>query len=132
MSEPRARSVSRNSRAEMSLDEHQQRLGHIKVRPEEDEDMWHLYNLIQEGDNVRVPGNTPCTKRFCMGPSDPHHADPPSDLNCFHTPGHRNHRSWRLTHFCAVEPQRPADHGTCCGGERSRQDGRVPHPGHRG
>lgn len=22
--------------------------GHVTVRPEEDEDMWHLYNLIQE------------------------------------------------------------------------------------
>ncbi|KAI0303272.1 eRF1 domain 1-domain-containing protein [Russula brevipes] len=29
--------------------------GYIKVRPEEDEDMWHLYNLIREGDNVRAP-----------------------------------------------------------------------------
>lgn len=22
--------------------------GHVTVRPEDDEDMWHLYNLIQE------------------------------------------------------------------------------------
>ena len=24
------------------------RQGYVNVRPEEDEDMWHLYNLIQE------------------------------------------------------------------------------------
>ncbi|EIN10417.1 pelota [Punctularia strigosozonata HHB-11173 SS5] len=29
--------------------------GYVKVRPEDDEDMWHLYNLIQEGDKVRAP-----------------------------------------------------------------------------
>ncbi|EIW82093.1 hypothetical protein CONPUDRAFT_54793 [Coniophora puteana RWD-64-598 SS2] len=29
--------------------------GHVTLRPEDDEDMWHLYNLIQEGDNVRAP-----------------------------------------------------------------------------
>ncbi|KAF8517804.1 eRF1 domain 1-domain-containing protein [Gautieria morchelliformis] len=29
--------------------------GHVTVRPEDDEDMWHLYNLIQEGDEVRAP-----------------------------------------------------------------------------
>ncbi|THH14883.1 hypothetical protein EW146_g5511 [Bondarzewia mesenterica] len=28
--------------------------GYVTVRPEEDEDMWHLYNLIQEGDYVRA------------------------------------------------------------------------------
>ncbi|KZT12522.1 pelota [Laetiporus sulphureus 93-53] len=28
--------------------------GHITLRPEDDEDMWHLYNLIQEGDQVRA------------------------------------------------------------------------------
>ncbi|KAF5344086.1 hypothetical protein D9758_008837 [Tetrapyrgos nigripes] len=26
--------------------------GHITLRPEDDEDMWHLYNLIQKGDSV--------------------------------------------------------------------------------
>ncbi|EJD01231.1 uncharacterized protein FOMMEDRAFT_141911 [Fomitiporia mediterranea MF3/22] len=31
------------------------RSGYITLRPEEDEDMWHLYNLIQEGDEVRAP-----------------------------------------------------------------------------
>lgn len=29
--------------------------GYVTLRPEEDEDMWHLYNLIQEGDEVRAP-----------------------------------------------------------------------------
>ncbi|KAJ7665498.1 eRF1 domain 1-domain-containing protein [Mycena rosella] len=29
--------------------------GHVTIRPEDDEDMWHLYNLIQEGDSVRAP-----------------------------------------------------------------------------
>ncbi|KAI0952137.1 hypothetical protein AcV7_008036 [Taiwanofungus camphoratus] len=29
--------------------------GHVTLRPEDDEDMWHLYNLIQEGDHVRAP-----------------------------------------------------------------------------
>ncbi|OSX60300.1 hypothetical protein POSPLADRAFT_1148068 [Postia placenta MAD-698-R-SB12] len=30
--------------------------GHVTLRPEDDEDMWHLYNLIQnQGDHVRAP-----------------------------------------------------------------------------
>ncbi|KAG6831144.1 hypothetical protein H0H92_012569 [Tricholoma furcatifolium] len=29
--------------------------GHVTLRPEDDEDMWHLYNLIQTGDLVRAP-----------------------------------------------------------------------------
>ncbi|KAG6854839.1 hypothetical protein C0991_012029 [Blastosporella zonata] len=29
--------------------------GHVTLRPEDDEDMWHLYNLIQAGDSVRAP-----------------------------------------------------------------------------
>ncbi|KIM46071.1 hypothetical protein M413DRAFT_441135 [Hebeloma cylindrosporum] len=29
--------------------------GHVTLRPEDDEDMWHLYNLIQNGDLVRAP-----------------------------------------------------------------------------
>ncbi|TCD68218.1 Translation factor pelota [Steccherinum ochraceum] len=28
--------------------------GYVNLRPEDDEDMWHLYNLIQEGDTVRA------------------------------------------------------------------------------
>ncbi|KAI9063323.1 hypothetical protein FKP32DRAFT_1651666 [Trametes sanguinea] len=30
--------------------------GHVTVVPEDDEDMWHLYNLIQVGDRVRASG----------------------------------------------------------------------------
>ncbi|KIJ70070.1 hypothetical protein HYDPIDRAFT_171984 [Hydnomerulius pinastri MD-312] len=29
--------------------------GHVTLRPEDDEDMWHLYNLIQQSDLVRAP-----------------------------------------------------------------------------
>ncbi|KAF8897652.1 eRF1 domain 1-domain-containing protein [Infundibulicybe gibba] len=29
--------------------------GRVTLRPEDDEDMWHLYNLIQQGDIVRAP-----------------------------------------------------------------------------
>lgn len=28
--------------------------GHVTLRPEDNEDMWHLYNLIAEGDSVRA------------------------------------------------------------------------------
>ncbi|PVF96482.1 hypothetical protein CPB86DRAFT_507718 [Serendipita vermifera] len=28
--------------------------GYVTLRPEDDEDMWHLYNLIQQGDEVRA------------------------------------------------------------------------------
>lgn len=28
--------------------------GHVTLRPEDDEDMWHVYNLIAEGDEVRA------------------------------------------------------------------------------
>lgn len=31
------------------------RSGHVTLRPEDDEDMWHLYNLVQQGDQVRAP-----------------------------------------------------------------------------
>ncbi|KAH9938222.1 eRF1 domain 1-domain-containing protein [Fomitopsis serialis] len=31
------------------------RSGHVTLRPEDDEDMWHLYNIISEGDRVRAP-----------------------------------------------------------------------------
>ncbi|KAG6869297.1 hypothetical protein C0993_000050 [Termitomyces sp. T159_Od127] len=30
-------------------------IGHVTLRPEDDEDMWHLYNLIQVGDSIRAP-----------------------------------------------------------------------------
>ncbi|KAF8450562.1 eRF1 domain 1-domain-containing protein [Boletus edulis BED1] len=29
--------------------------GHVTLRPEDDEDMWHLYNIIQQDDLVRAP-----------------------------------------------------------------------------
>ncbi|KAI0736173.1 pelota [Fomitopsis betulina] len=29
--------------------------GHVTLRPEDNEDMWHLYNLIAPGDRVRAP-----------------------------------------------------------------------------
>ncbi|ESK94386.1 deoxyribodipyrimidine photo-lyase [Moniliophthora roreri MCA 2997] len=29
--------------------------GYVTLRPEDDEDIWHLYNLIQEGDAIRAP-----------------------------------------------------------------------------
>ncbi|KAG1815518.1 uncharacterized protein BJ212DRAFT_1505437 [Suillus subaureus] len=29
--------------------------GYVSLRPEDDEDMWHLYNIIQQGDLVRAP-----------------------------------------------------------------------------
>ncbi|THH32954.1 hypothetical protein EUX98_g1255 [Antrodiella citrinella] len=29
-------------------------VGYVNLRPEDDEDMWHLYNIIQEGDLVRA------------------------------------------------------------------------------
>lgn len=28
--------------------------GYVTLRPEDDEDMWHVYNLISEGDEVRA------------------------------------------------------------------------------
>ncbi|KAG6378691.1 hypothetical protein JVT61DRAFT_12962 [Boletus reticuloceps] len=31
------------------------RQGHVTLRPEDDEDMWHLYNIIQQDDMVRAP-----------------------------------------------------------------------------
>lgn len=31
------------------------RQGHVTLRPEDDEDIWHLYNLIQQDDLVRAP-----------------------------------------------------------------------------
>ncbi|KAJ3558374.1 hypothetical protein NM688_g968 [Phlebia brevispora] len=30
--------------------------GYVSLRPEDDEDMWHLYNLISKGDHVRAAG----------------------------------------------------------------------------
>ncbi|KAG6833880.1 hypothetical protein H0H87_007891 [Tephrocybe sp. NHM501043] len=38
--------------------------GHVTLRPEDDEDMWHLYNLIQVGDSVRAPAIRICASRI--------------------------------------------------------------------
>ncbi|KAI0004881.1 pelota [Russula compacta] len=46
--------------------------GYIKVRPEEDEDMWHLYNLIREGDNVRAPAIRRVQNVSATGSSESH------------------------------------------------------------
>ncbi|KAN0126944.1 pelota [Russula decolorans] len=47
-------------------------LGYVKVRPEEDEDMWHLYNLIREGDNVRAPAIRRVQSVSATGSSESH------------------------------------------------------------
>ncbi|KZT41175.1 hypothetical protein SISSUDRAFT_1117844 [Sistotremastrum suecicum HHB10207 ss-3] len=44
--------------------------GHVTLRPEEDEDMWHLYNLIQEGDLVRAPAIRRVTNVSSTGSTD--------------------------------------------------------------
>ncbi|KAI0036798.1 pelota [Vararia minispora EC-137] len=46
--------------------------GHVTVRPEDDEDMWHLYNLIQEGDNVRAPAIRRVQNISSTGSSESH------------------------------------------------------------
>ncbi|KAF8505640.1 pelota [Russula emetica] len=46
--------------------------GYVKVRPEEDEDMWHLYNLIRERDNVRAPAIRRVQSVSATGSSESH------------------------------------------------------------
>ncbi|KAI0269118.1 eRF1 domain 1-domain-containing protein [Gloeopeniophorella convolvens] len=46
--------------------------GYVKVRPEDDEDMWHLYNLIQEGDGVRAPAIRRVQNVSSTGSSESH------------------------------------------------------------
>ncbi|KJA30143.1 hypothetical protein HYPSUDRAFT_100514, partial [Hypholoma sublateritium FD-334 SS-4] len=46
--------------------------GHVTIRPEDDEDMWHLYNLIQEGDLVRAPAVRRITSTSATGSTDSH------------------------------------------------------------
>ncbi|KAI0068786.1 pelota [Artomyces pyxidatus] len=46
--------------------------GYVSVRPEDDEDMWHLYNLIQEGDNVRAPAIRRVQNVSATGSSESH------------------------------------------------------------
>ncbi|KAJ4478257.1 eRF1 domain 1-domain-containing protein [Lentinula aciculospora] len=44
--------------------------GHVTLRPEDDEDMWHLYNLIQKGDSVRAPAIRRVQKTSTTGSID--------------------------------------------------------------
>ncbi|KAJ3896104.1 eRF1 domain 1-domain-containing protein [Lentinula edodes] len=44
--------------------------GHVTLRPEDDEDMWHLYNLIQKGDSVRAPAIRRVQKTSATGSID--------------------------------------------------------------
>ncbi|KAJ7590994.1 eRF1 domain 1-domain-containing protein [Mycena floridula] len=44
--------------------------GHVTLRPEDDEDMWHLYNLIQEGDTIRAPAIRRIQKVSSTGSSE--------------------------------------------------------------
>ncbi|KAF8205110.1 eRF1 domain 1-domain-containing protein, partial [Pholiota molesta] len=46
--------------------------GHVTLRPEDDEDMWHLYNLIQEGDLVRAPAVRRITSTSATGSTESH------------------------------------------------------------
>ncbi|KAI0052991.1 pelota [Auriscalpium vulgare] len=46
--------------------------GYVSIRPEDDEDMWHLYNLIQEGDNVRAPAIRRVQNVSATGSSESH------------------------------------------------------------
>ncbi|VDB85448.1 unnamed protein product [Peniophora sp. CBMAI 1063] len=46
--------------------------GYVNVRPEDDEDMWHLYNLIQEGDYVRAPAIRRVQNVSSTGSSESH------------------------------------------------------------
>ena len=40
--------------------------GRVTLRPEVDEDMWHAYNLINEGDQVRSAAvRSVCISLFC-------------------------------------------------------------------
>ncbi|KAL0573012.1 DNA photolyase phr1 [Marasmius crinis-equi] len=45
-------------------------MGYVALRPEDDEDMWHLYNLIQEGDSVRAPAIRRVQKTSTTGSID--------------------------------------------------------------
>ncbi|KZT20415.1 pelota [Neolentinus lepideus HHB14362 ss-1] len=46
--------------------------GYVTLRPEDDEDMWHLYNLIQEGDQVRAPAIRRVQNVTATGSTDSH------------------------------------------------------------
>ncbi|KDQ20760.1 hypothetical protein BOTBODRAFT_124577 [Botryobasidium botryosum FD-172 SS1] len=47
-------------------------VGYVKLRPEEDEDMWHVYNLISEGDEVRAPAIRRVQTVSATGSTDSH------------------------------------------------------------
>ncbi|KAF8917887.1 eRF1 domain 1-domain-containing protein [Mucidula mucida] len=44
--------------------------GHVTLRPEDDEDMWHLYNLIQKDDLVRAPAIRRVQKTSATGSTE--------------------------------------------------------------
>jgi len=46
--------------------------GYVTLRPEDDEDMWHLYNLIQEGDEVRAPAIRRVVNTTATGSTESH------------------------------------------------------------
>ncbi|KAI0347144.1 pelota [Trametopsis cervina] len=46
--------------------------GHVSLVPEDDEDMWHLYNLIQEGDHVRAAAIRRVQNISATGSSESH------------------------------------------------------------
>ncbi|WVW83705.1 mRNA surveillance protein pelota [Kwoniella bestiolae CBS 10118] len=46
--------------------------GYVTLRPEDDEDMWHVYNLISEGDNVRALAVRRVQTLSSTGSSDSH------------------------------------------------------------
>jgi protein pelota len=47
-------------------------IGHVNLRPEDDQDMWHLYNLIQKGDLVRGPAVRRVQSVSTTGSTDSH------------------------------------------------------------
>ncbi|KAI0701817.1 pelota [Cytidiella melzeri] len=46
--------------------------GYVSLTPEDDEDMWHLYNLIQVGDRVRAPAIRRVQNVSATGSTDSH------------------------------------------------------------
>lgn len=44
--------------------------GYVTLRPEDDEDMWHVYNLIQPGDEVRAQAVRRVTSTSATGSTD--------------------------------------------------------------
>ncbi|GAA6059104.1 hypothetical protein JCM10212_002075 [Sporobolomyces blumeae] len=46
--------------------------GHVTLRPQEDEDMWHAYNLIQQGDEIRGSAVRRVTTESSTGSTSSH------------------------------------------------------------